>query len=49
VDQTKKIKAHAGDVYAVELLVDDEYRRQGTMLSGGDQQLKLWNIGEIGF
>jgi WD40 repeat protein len=43
MDQIRKIKAHAGDVYALELLIDDDQRRTNFMLSGGDYSLKLWN------
>ncbi|EGF76549.1 hypothetical protein BATDEDRAFT_30887 [Batrachochytrium dendrobatidis JAM81] len=44
VDQIKKLKAHTGDVYALELLHDAEnLRRIGTFVSGGDYTIRTWN------
>ena len=43
MDQIKKVKAHSGDVYALEILVDEDLKRTGLLLTGGDYTLKLWN------
>lgn len=42
VDQTKRLKGHGGDVYAIELFRDENVRRYGTMISGGDYSLRSW-------
>ena len=45
VEQTKKLKGHSGDVYALELLADGgNSQRLGNLVSGGDYTLKTWNI-----
>jgi hypothetical protein len=49
VEQCKKIKAHTGDVYALELIVDEASGRAGSLISGGDYTLKLWNVGKQDF
>lgn len=42
VDQAKRLKAHTGDVYALELFSEDNIRRFGHIVSGGDYSLKTW-------
>jgi WD40 repeat protein len=42
VDQSKRLKGHTGDVYALELFCDDNVRRFGNMISGGDYSLRTW-------
>jgi hypothetical protein len=43
MEQTKRLKGHAGDVYAIEVAQDDAMLRFGNMLSGGDYTIKTWN------
>ncbi|KAI8929759.1 WD40-repeat-containing domain protein [Entophlyctis helioformis] len=48
VEQVKRLKAHTGDVYALELITDPEnHRRVGGMVSGGDYTIRTWNT-ELG-
>ncbi|KAI8911832.1 WD40-repeat-containing domain protein, partial [Gorgonomyces haynaldii] len=42
VEQSKRLKGHTGDVYALELFQEDNTRRYGTMISGGDYSLRSW-------
>lgn len=43
MEQTKKLKGHTGDVYAIEAAQDDSMLRFGNMISGGDYTIKTWN------
>ncbi|KAH9263510.1 hypothetical protein BASA83_013087 [Batrachochytrium salamandrivorans] len=43
-DASVKLKAHTGDVYALELLHDpDNIRRIDNLVSGGDYTIRTWN------
>jgi WD40 repeat protein len=44
MEQIKKMKGHAGDVYALELMPDDGFSRHGGLASGGDYSIKTWNL-----
>ncbi|KAJ3301890.1 hypothetical protein HDV03_000257 [Kappamyces sp. JEL0829] len=43
MEQTRRLKGHNGDVYAIEVLQDDSFLRFGNMVSGGDYVIKTWN------
>lgn len=43
MEQTKRLKGHSGDVYAIEVAQDDAMLRFGNMISGGDYTIKAWN------
>jgi WD40 repeat protein len=43
VEQSKRLKGHSGDVYAIEIAQDDTLLRFGNMVSGGDYTIKTWN------
>jgi WD40 repeat protein len=42
VDQSRRIKGHTGDVYAVELFQGENIRKYGMMISGGDYSVRSW-------
>jgi WD40 repeat protein len=42
MEQTKRIKGHTGDVYALEIITDET--RYGSLASGGDYSVKTWDI-----
>jgi WD40 repeat protein len=44
VDQIKKMKGHVGDVYALELTLDESLARFGNLVSGGDYTVRTWNL-----
>ena len=44
VEQIKKIKGHIGDVYALELTLDESLARFGNLVSGGDYTVRTWNL-----
>ena len=43
MEQTRRLKGHSGDVYAIEVAPDDAMIRFGNMISGGDYTIKTWN------
>jgi WD40 repeat protein len=43
MEQTGTIKGHSGDVYALELTVDDGLAKHGNLVSAGDYTIKTWH------